>query len=317
MSHPNDGTPAWHACAAEEAIARLATDPERGLGQTEAAERLRRHGRNEVAVGHREPWWEEAGEVLTEPLILLLIGVAVAYAAFGEVPDAITIAFVILAVAGVEVANESRFKRAIDSLRALGAPSATVIRDGRPVTISAAEIVPGDLVLLQPGARVPADLRLIETAALRIDESSLTGESAAVAKAADVALPPEAELGDRRNLAFAGTLATAGKGRGIAVATGRSSELGRVARLAEAVREPPTPLQQHLGQLAGWLVWLALGFSVLVPALGVLVARRPLREMVLTGMTLAFATIPEELPILNHGRPRNRCLPARSRAGDR
>ncbi len=288
----------WHARPAAELTAVLATDLERGLSPAEAAARLVQAGRNEVAVGHPEPWWAAALEALAEPLILLLLATALLYALLGELEDALTIFAVILAVAAAEVVNETRAKRAIASLRALGAPSATVVRGGAPAALPAAEVVPGDLVLLAAGDRVPADLRLVETVALRVDESSLTGESAPAAKAADAVLPPETEPGDRRNLAFAGTVVTAGKGRGVAVATGRDTELGRIAGLAAAVREPRTPLEQHLRQLAGRLTWLALGLSALIPLLGLFVAGRPLREMLLTGLTLAFATIPEELPIL-------------------
>lgn len=118
-----------------------------------------------------------------------------------------------------------------------------MVRAGQPVEVPTAELVPRDLVVLKPGDRVPADLRLVETAALRIDESSLTGESAPALKEAAAVLPPETELGDRLNMAFAGTLVTAGKGRGVVVATGGTTELGRIAGLAEEAREPRTPLQ--------------------------------------------------------------------------
>lgn len=230
--------------------------------------------------------------------MLLLLVVGVLYALLGELADAITIFFVIVAVAAVEIVNESRAKRAIASLRSLAAPRASAIRGGAAVNLPTAELVPGDVVLLEPGTRVPADLRLLESAALRVDESNLTGESVPVSKAAEEVLVPPTPLGDRRNLAFSGTVVTAGKGRGTVVGTGADTELGRIGRLAEEAREAKTPLQRQLAQLAGWLVWLALAFSVLIPLLGVLVAGRPWREMLLTGLTLAFATIPEELPIL-------------------
>ncbi len=288
----------WHALTTDQVLELLATDPERGLSVEEAAARLARVGPNALTEGRKEPWWQAIVESLTEPLVLLLIAVGALYALLGELEDALTIFIVILAVAAIEIASETRAKRAIAALRSLSAPTATVVRDGAPLEVAARDLVPGDVVLLEPGDRVVADLRLVETAALRADEASLTGESAPVAKDPDPALEAWAELGDRRNLAFAGTLVTAGKGRGVVVATGRATELGRVAGLAEGAREPRTPLQVHLKQLAGWLVWVALGFSVLVPLLGILVAGRPWPAMLLTGLTLAFATIPEELPIL-------------------
>jgi Ca2+-transporting ATPase len=288
----------WHDHSASEVVAALGTDPARGLADDEAAGRLARHGRNALAAAAREPWWAEVREALTEPLVLLLLAVAVLYAVLGELADALTIFLVILAVSGVEIANEARAKRAIASLRDLSAPTATVVRDGAARDLPVAEVVPGDLVLLEAVRRVPADLRLVATEALRVDEASLTGESVPVLKAPDRPVPADAALGDRTDLAFAGTVVTAGTGRGVVVATGPDTELGRIADLAETAREPRTPLQQHLRQLSRWLVWVALGFSALVPTLGVLVAHRPFQEMLLTGLTLAFATIPEELPIL-------------------
>jgi P-type Ca2+ transporter type 2C len=288
----------WHAQPAGEAVSALRTDAIRGLAPAEAAARLARYGPNVLQPREEEPWWKELLESLGEPLQLLLLAVAAAYFLLGEVEDAITILVVILAVSGVEVINELRAKRAVAALSSLSAPAATLVRGGEPVEVPASQVVPGDVALLGPGDRVPADLRLVDTAALRIDESSLTGESAPVAKNAEAVLSPAAELGDRRTMVYAGTLVTAGKGRGVVVATGPATELGRIAGFVEEARAPRTPFQQAMRQLSGWLVWVAIGFSALVPALGVLVADRPLNEMLLVGLTLAFATIPEELPIL-------------------
>ena len=297
LGNPMPSRP-WHAISVSETLATLNVDPEVGLSRGEASSRLQKFGPNRLGVSHHEPWWEEVAESLTEPLVLLLIGVGILYGILGEIRDAITILVVIVIVAAVEAVNESRAKRAIAALRELSSPTASVLRDGEPLELPTAELVAGDVALLRAGDRVPADLRLLEAVALRIDESSLTGESLPVAKSADAVLVTETELGDRRNLAYAGTVVLAGKGRGLVVATGRATELGRIAGLAETAREPRTPLQLQMRQLSGWLLWLALGFSVLVPALGVLVAGQPLQQMLLTGLSLAFATIPEELPIL-------------------
>ncbi len=297
---PADQRPraAWYALTIEDAAAHLHTDPAHGLSSAEAALRLERHGRNEVASEAEEPWWKQAFESLTEPLVLLLITVGVLYAIFGRLEDAITIFVVITAVAAVETVTEARAKRAIKSLGALASPEATVIRGGEPSTLPTGSLVQGDLVVLDAGSRVPADLRLVSTTALRVDESSLTGESVPVSKQANVAFPAETALGDRVNLAFTGTTVTAGQGRGLVVATGQDTELGRIATLARSAPEPKTPLQRYLKQLSVWLLWLAVGFSVLVPVLSVIVAGRPWRDALLEGLTLAFATIPEELPIL-------------------
>lgn len=288
----------WQARSVAETSGVLATDAAVGLTHAEATARLARTGPNSIGAEEREPWWHEAIEALTEPLVLLLIAVGVLYAIFGELGDAITIFIVIAAVAAIEVVNEARAKRAVASLSTLTVPAATVIRNGQQTAVASADVVPGDLVILEAGNRVPADLRLVLATTLRIDESGLTGESVPVGKNAETVLSPETELGDRANLAFTGTLVTAGKGRGVVTATGSATTLGQITGLAQRARDPRTPLQLQLKQLAGWLVWLALGLSLLVPLIGVLVAGRPVREMILTGLTLAFATIPEELPIL-------------------
>ena len=288
----------WHAEPARAVVAAIDSDAAHGLDPAEAAVRLGSGGANTIRPKREEPWWEELLESLREPLQLLLIVVAVAYFVLGEIEDALTILVVIVIVSAVEVFNELRAKRAIASLSTLGAPTATVIRGGTALEAPAAELVVGDLVLIGPGSRVPADVRLVETTALRIDESSLTGESVPPVKDARAELPAATELGDRLTMAYAGTLVTAGRGRGVVVATGRATEVGRIAALTDDAKERPTPLQRSMRELAGWLVWLALGFSVLVPVLGVLVAGQPADQMLLTGLTLAFATIPEELPIL-------------------
>lgn len=290
--------PTWHSRTGAEAIDALRTDPARGLSAVEAASRLHREGPNTLRQEKEEPWWHEALEALVEPLQLLLIAVAAAYFWLGETGDAITILVVILIVAGIEVFTELRAKRAVAALSSLSAPHASVVRDAQPIDVPGSELVVGDIVLLAAGHRVPADLRLLDTAALRIDESSLTGESVPATKSAVAVLDAEAELGDRSTMAHAGSLVVAGKGRAVVVATGAGTQMGHIAGLMREAREPRTPLQEALRQLSRWLVWVAVGFSVLVPVLGVLVAGQPVKEMVLIGLTLAFATIPEELPIL-------------------
>lgn len=289
---------AWHERAPDEIVGALATDPARGLSQAEAASRLEQSGPNQLRPARAEPWWEEALESIREPLQLLLLAIGVVYFLIGEIEDAITIVIVIVAVTSVEVFNELRAKRAVAALSSLGAPAATVIRDGVAAKVPASELVAGDLIVLVPGDRVPADIRLLDSAALRADESSLTGESMPVAKDAGALLSGDTELGDRATMVHAGTLITAGKAKGVVVATAQATELGRIAGLTEEARELPTPLQRAMRQLSGWLVWAALGISVLVPVLGVLLAGLSVEDMLLTGLTLAFATIPEELPIL-------------------
>ncbi len=296
-SGPEPASP-WHARSRDDVVRAVGSDSELGLPEVEAEFRLAQAGPNELPEPVAEPWWKQAAEALTEPLVLLLLAVGVLYAIFGEREEATTIFAVIVAVAAIETVNEARAKRAIASLSQLSPPEATVIRDGQPRPVAAKDLVPGDLVLLEAGRRAPADIRLLETAALRVDESTLTGESMPADKDANAGLPPDAPLGDRRTMAFTGTLVTGGGGRGVVVETASRTMLGRIAGLAASAREPRTPLQQQQRELAAALLWLAIGFSVLVPALSILIGGRPWRAALLEGLTLAFATIPEELPIL-------------------
>lgn len=289
---------AWFTLPAGAASRRLGVDPASGLSEEEVKRRLARAGPNRVGEAKQETAWETLFEQLREPMILLLLVTGVLYALWGELTDTVVIFAVILTVIGMEIWNERRAERAVSALRKLAEPTALVRRDGRSREVPVEEVVPGDVVLLEAGRRVPADVRLLEAYSLAADESLLSGESVPVEKEADLPLAEGTPLAERRNMAFAGTVVTRGRGRGIVVATGMGTELGRVAGLTGEVKEPHTPLQQSMRELTHWMVWVALGFSILVPLAGWLVAGQPLRQMVLTGLSLAFATIPEELPII-------------------
>jgi len=288
----------WHSFSFEETARLLQSPMEKGLTNVEADRRLLEKGPNRIGIEKHESFWKEFFEELREPLILLLLVTGVLYAIWGELRDALVIFGVILTLNTVEVLNEQRAKKAVRSLRKLAEPTAQVSRDGIWRELSATQIVAGDLVRLEAGRRVPADVRLLNSYGLACDESSLAGESTLVEKEAALVLAEDTPLAERGNLAFSGTLVRRGSGTGIVVSTGMSTELGRVARLAQRVKEPRTPLQKTMAELSRWMVWLALGLSVVVPALGVLVAGLPFKEMILTGLALAFATIPEELPII-------------------
>jgi P-type Ca2+ transporter type 2C len=290
-------TPLWHALTPDAVLAILDTSLV-GLAPDEAALRLQKNGPNILAFEKKETWWKEVFESLTEPLQLLLVAVGVLYALFGRFEDAITIFVVIVLLSVIEAINEFRAKKAISSLHSLTDPHTVVRRGGSIREIPSSEVVAGDVVMLRSGSRVTADLRLLDSTALRVDESSITGESVPVEKRSNVVLAPDTALADRVNLAYSGTSVTGGFGRGIVVATGPATELGRIAALARTAREKRTPLQQQMNELARWLLWVALGLSALIPTLGVLIAKQPVREMLLSGLTLAFAIIPEELPIL-------------------
>ncbi len=288
----------WHTLDVDQVIQQLNSDPRRGLTEEEARRRLAQYGPNRLVEEQEESLFKEILHELTEPMILLLLIVGVLYAIWGGLADTITIFAVILTLVGVEVATELRADRSVEALHELAAPTAHGVREGDLRDLPTEELVPGDVVSLNVGERVPADLRLLEVYGLTLDEAALTGESAPVTKQATPLTDPAAPLAEQTNMAFAGTLVTRGRGRGVVVATGPATEFGQVARLAGEVKEPRTPLQRQMKELSESLVWIAVAFSVVVPLLGVLVAHQDWRQMVLTGLTLAFATIPEELPII-------------------
>ena len=286
----------WHAMDAQDVLAQLGTGPD-GLADGERTARLARYGPNtpEDPRG-RERWWQELGESVAEPLQLLLIAVAVLSAVFGELRDALAIAAVIVAVAVTETVTEVRAGRAIEALRAMSAPTARLYRESGTAEIPAADLVPGDVLAVEAGDVVPADARVLSARGLRADESTLTGEAEPAGKS-EQAVPGSAELAGRSSLLHAGTAVVAGEGRAVVVATGQGTELGRLGRLATETAEPPTPLQTAMAQLARAVLVAAISASVLVPAVG-LAAGQPWRDMLLAGLTVAFATVPEELPIL-------------------
>jgi P-type Ca2+ transporter type 2C len=239
---------------------------------------------------------EELAESLAEPLMLLLIAVAVLSAIFGELRDAIAIFVVIVIIGAVEAIAEVRAKRALRALRDLSAPNALVRRAGAVAAVPVDTLVIGDVLLVEAGSLVAADARVVRADGLAADESRLTGEPMSAAKGPEP-IAADAPLAERSSLLHAGTAVVAGAGEAVVVALGDDTEIGRLGRLVADAREPPTPLQRAMAELARYALIVALAACVLVPLVGVLRGQPP-REMLLDGLTLAFATIPEELPIL-------------------
>lgn len=238
----------------------------------------------------------EIVESLLEPLQLLLVVVGVLSAIFGELRDAIAIFSVIVLVSAVEAVSEIRARRALEALRDLSAPYALVRRAGVAQEVAVGALVIGDVLLVQAGSVIAADARVSEADGLSTDESRLTGEPVAAAKGPE---PVDADtpLAERSCVLYAGTTVVGGAGEGVVVAVGKDTEIGRLDRLVTQVKEPPTPLQGAMTELARAALIIAVTACVLVPLLGVL-RGQPVRQMLLDGLTLAFATIPEELPIL-------------------
>ncbi len=288
----------WYALPINDLYTHFNVRRDAGLNREAVDYRLSQFGPNRLREAKQETLWRVFLEEIREPMILLLLVTGLLYSVWGNLADALTIFCVILVLVGVEVLNEYRAKRAIAGLSKLSEPTASVRRDGQDIEVPVEDIVPGDIILLRAGRRVPADAHLIESYSLAANESSLTGESVPVEKDAHLLLPEKTAQAERYNMIFAGTTITRGSGSALVVATGMQTELGHVAGLAQEIRQPRTPLQQAMRELTRWLVWFALGFSVLIPLLAILLSREPWQKMLLTGLSLAFAVIPEELPII-------------------
>jgi Ca2+-transporting ATPase len=287
----------WHSRELPEIIRALDANPEAGLTEQEATLRLSRFGENRLVEETPIRFLSILKEEVTEPFIILLIAIGVLYSVWGSLLDSFTIIAVVTVLVLVEVWNEYRAKRSIAALKNLASPTATALRNGRIEEAATSQLVPGDIILLKPGQRVPADARLIEAFGLEVDEASLSGESFPIAKDATTVLPVDAKANEQKNMIFAGTVVTKGQAKALITATGANTELGRVAGIAKAAKEPKTPLQLAMNQLSKTLVLIALFFSVLVPVLG-FIRGLPLQQMILTSLSLAFATIPEEMPII-------------------
>ena len=265
-------------------MAAPATPEKAGLTGEEAARRLEEYGPNVIAQPEELSVLRIAIKEITEPMILLLLAVGGLYSVWGSIEDAATIIVVILLLISAEVWNEFRAKKAISALSRLAAPKARVERDGRAEAIDSTQVVPGDLLLLTPGTQVAADAQVVRSYGLQADESMLTGESMPVGKE-----PGEA--------AYAGTMITAGEGTARATVTGKRTRMGEIATAAREIKEPKTPLQRYMKSLAGKLIVVALFFSVAIPLLGLLRGWN-FQQMILTALSLVFATVPEELPMI-------------------
>jgi magnesium-transporting ATPase (P-type) len=213
-----------------------------GLSAAEARDRLERYGPNEFAQERPTRWWRLLLHQFRDPLIYILLAAAVVTLALREYSDAAVILAVLLINAAIGFVQEVRAQRAMRALAAMSAPRAEVVRDGRPQTLPSREIVPGDVVLLTSGTRVPADVRLAKVKELEIDESALTGESLPARKTVDVLEGDALVAGDQRNMGFAGTVVTRGRGRGMVVRTGAATELGRIATSMRGLAHDVTPL---------------------------------------------------------------------------
>ena len=284
----------WYSREADEVIAQLRSNPNTGLSEEEARRRLAELGPNRIETAKKEQWYQIFLRQFADLLIWILMAAAAVSFAIGEIGDALTILAIVVLNGILGFVQEYKAEKAIEALQKMLSPVCRVLRDGKEKQIDASLLIPGDIVLLEIGDRVPADLRLIEAVNLKIDESALTGESASVAKT-DKALLGTAPLAERFDMAWMGTSVTNGYARGIVVATGMETEFGRIAKLTSEVERSQTPLQKRLAVLGKKLGILSVAISILVAVVGYLFGK-DLLEMFLTGVSLAVAVVPEGLP---------------------
>ncbi|MBC8448656.1 MAG: cation-translocating P-type ATPase [Chloroflexi bacterium] len=286
---------AWHTQAPEAVVTALRSHFERGLNPEDAARRLAEEGPNELKEQPRQSFWAMLLDQFKNFLVIILIIASLVSMLLGDWVEAAAILTIVILNAVLGVVQESKAEAALAALQKMAAPEADVIRGGHRLKIPARELVRGDIVLLEAGNYLPADLRLLEAINLRIDEASLTGESEPVRKEATGMFARDIPLGDRRNMAYTGTLVTYGRGRGLVVNTAMYTQLGLIADMIQSYEKEPTPLQKKLDRLGKTLGWGALAVCALVFLIGWLRGSEPL-EMFITAVSLAIAAVPEGLP---------------------
>lgn len=283
----------WHTLSADE-VFQAVDSSSNGLTSSTAQTRLEEHGPNQLAAGEKKTLLSIFLSQFADMMIWVLLGAALISGLLGEWVDASIILAVVVLNAVLGTVQESRAEAALEALKKMAAPTAHVVRDGMPQSVPAAELVVGDIVLLEVGDSVPADLRLIESAALKIEESALTGESVPVEKSAEPLFDEKAPLGDRLNMAYMGTAVTYGRGTGVVISTGMDTQMGRIADQLASTEKEITPLQEKLNQISRILSIGVLFIAAVVFVIGLAAGNEAL-NMFLTAVSLAVAAIPEGL----------------------
>jgi Ca2+-transporting ATPase len=300
----------WHTMTNKDVLQRLKSKIDAGLSSTEVKARQEQYGLNELKEAPPTSFWQMLWSQINSFVIYMLLGAAIISALLGDYVEAIAIMAIVVLNAILGIIQESRAEAALAALKKLAAPEASVLRDGKRVSVPAPQLVPGDIVFLEAGNFIPADMRLLEAVNLRIDEASLTGESVSVQKDAQSRLEADIPLGDRANTAFMGTLVTYGRGKGIVVSTGMNTQLGMIATMLQQVEEEQTPLQRRLDQFGKILGWATLVICGLVFVIGVIrfilepgtadffspEALETFTELFMIAVSLAIAAVPEGLP---------------------
>jgi len=288
----------WHAMDIEETIKQL-DSKETGLSQEEVQKRLQQYGTNELQKEKGTSAVKMFIEQFEDLLIVILLIATGLSIYLGEITDAIVIIAIVLACAILGFVEEFRSEKALEALKKMTAPTAMVLRDGKEVKVQTSELVPGDIVLLYTGDKIPADSRLLESFNLKVDEASLTGESSPVTK--DVTpLPEETPINDRRDMVFTGTVVVYGRGKAVVTSTGMTTEFGKIAKMVQVTEEEETPLEKRMASVGKLIGILSIAVCLGVAFIGIIEGRNIL-DMILWGISLAVAAVPEALPAIVTG----------------
>lgn len=285
----------WHTKTVEDVLKQLSTNALNGLKSEEIKERARHFGTNELTESNKKKPLVILLEQFTSTLVIILIIAALISGFLGKPTETIAILAIVILFAVLSFIQEYRAEKAMLALKGLTIPLVKVKRDGMLVEVSAKELVPGDIIIMETGNLVPADVRLIESVNLRIQESALTGESEPVDKEVDVIKIENIPVGDRKNMGYMGTIVTYGHGKAVVVNTGMRTELGKIATLIQEVKSEMTPLQRRLNQVGKTMAVLGVSVAALVMILGIL-SGESISDMFLTAVSVAVAVVPEGLP---------------------
>ncbi len=288
----------WYTLTAADTLQRLDVDVNQGLSESEAARRLEQYGPNELEEGEQANIFKMVFEQLIDPMVLILLGAATISFFLGDTKSVFAIMAIVTINAFIGVSQEYRAEQAMNALRKMSAPSVRVRRNGQEQDVSAIDIVPGDIVLLEAGSVVPADGRIVESASLQVQEASLTGESLPVEKSIHALASEDISLGDRLNMVYLGTAVTNGRAAVVTTGTGMKTELGRIASLIQDVEVEKTPLQRRMAEMGKALFYMAIGIVIIALIIG-LINRQPeegLDDIFIAAVAMAVAVVPEGLP---------------------
>ena len=287
----------WDRRSVQNVLQEFQISLDAGLNTEQVSENQKKYGWNQLKEANKKTFLSKVADQFKDFLILILLVASVVSFSIGEKTDAMIIVAIVIINAMLGLYQEGKAEKAIEALQKLAAPNANVIRNGAPISVSAEQLVPGDVVVLETGDIVPADLRLVESYNLQIEEASLTGESVASEKRAEDICEEEVSLADRKNMAYASTILTYGRGKGVVVSTGHDTEIGKIAEVIQGYEEESTPLQKKLARLGKQLGIIVLAVCVVVFVIGIL-QNLPMLDMFMTSVSLAVAAIPEGLPAI-------------------